>query len=115
MFSPAGRKRTAAASPGTVRQRARAQAALERAGDRALALVQARVGDRHGRQARELGEDRLVARGVLAPGAVDELDRAELAPAVGQLRAEPRGLGLAAVELRRGGGGERAAAARSTP
>ena len=44
------------------RERAGAQRALERAGDRALALVELGVGDRDGCELRELGEDRLVAR-----------------------------------------------------
>ena len=43
-------------------QRARPQRALERAGDRALALVEARVGDRDRGELAELGEDRVVAR-----------------------------------------------------
>ena len=93
MFSPAGRKRTAAARPGHVGQRAGAQAALQRARDRALAVVEAGVGDRDGGEARELVEDRAVARAVLAPGDVDDVDRPELAAAVGQLRGQPRRLG----------------------
>ena len=72
---------------GDVGQRAGAQAALQRARDRALALVEARVGDRHRGEARRAGRGsprraRLYSR----PGRVDDVDRPELAAAVGQLR-----------------------------
>ena len=57
--------------PGDLGQGARPQRALERLGDRALALVQLRVGDRDRGELGELREDRVVALGELALVAVE--------------------------------------------
>jgi hypothetical protein len=90
------------------RQPARPQRALQGRGDRPLALVELRVGDGHRRELGQLDEDRLVARGELALGAVDHLEHPELAAAAGQRRAQPRRLRLARAQARGRGGGERA-------
>ena len=82
---------------GHVGQRARSQRALEGARDRALALVEAGVGDRHRRQAAELGEDRVVAGRELALGHVDHLERAEVLALGAQPDAQPRGVGVRAL------------------
>ena len=88
-------------------QRARPQRALQRAGDRPLAVVELGVDDRDRRELRELGQDRLVTRAELALVGVDDLEHAELVPEPGQVRRQPRGVQLAAAEARGRGGRQR--------
>ena len=95
------------AEPGHGRERPRPQRALQRARDRALALVELGVGDRDARQLRELGQDRLVARAELAPVRVDDLEHAELLAAAREVGRQPRGLRLAAAQARGRGRGQR--------
>ena len=110
MFSPAGRKRTAAARPGTAGS---APGRSERCSVRAI------VRSRSYRRALEIAtEDRPASWSRIArsrsvnsrPGDVDDVDRPELAAAVGQAGAEARRVGGAVAELARRGGRERAAA-----
>ena len=74
-----------------VRQAAGTQRALERLGDRPLALVELGVGDRHRGELCELGEHRLVALAELARGDVEHLEDPELAPAAGEPGARRAG------------------------
>ena len=90
-------------------QRARPQRALQRARDRALAAVEAGVGDRPRRELAELGEDRVVAAAELALGRVDDLERAELAALRLQADARARRCRRGDLEVRGRGRAERRA------
>ena len=85
------------------------QRALQRAGDRPLAVVELGVGDGHRGELGELGEDGVVARVELAVAGVDHLEHPELlARGRSGGRTAAAGSMLAAAQARGRGGGERA-------